>query len=146
MHKHTHQEVISPTQVLRAKGFRVTTGKVKLLEFMKDSGKPVTVQNIFSSWTGKKPNETTLYRSLTDLCRAGIVKRLDLNTGIAHFEYTTDRPHHHHVICLGCGVIEEIEHCAVGELQKKIIKESVMFTDIDSHNLEFFGHCVGCCQ
>lgn len=130
--------------ILREKGFRVTEGRLKLLFLLEGLGKPLSIQGILSRWKGKPPDQTTLYRSLTDLGAAGIVRRIDLNTGVAHFEYTPDRPHHHHVICTICGSIEEISECSVEPFEKKIIRESTQFTKINTHTLEFFGECTQC--
>jgi Fur family transcriptional regulator, ferric uptake regulator len=143
MHKH---KGIDASGVLREKGFRLTVGRLKLLSLLEHSGKPLSIKKILSSWKGKIPDTATLYRSLTDLTASGIVRRIDLNTGVAHFEYTPDRPHHHHVVCTGCGSIEEIEECSVDSLQKKILRESTQFTKINTHNLEFFGECNKCIQ
>ena len=144
MHKNHNVIPFSLVEVLHSRGFRVTSSRIKLLELLKQVGRPLTIQSILAIWVGVKPNETTLYRSLSDLSEARIVKRLDLNTGTAHYEYTPDRPHHHQVVCLECGVVEEIERCSVGSLQKKIEKESSLFKIIEAHNLEFYGHCLSC--
>ncbi len=139
-----HRDPISIPDLLRTKGFRVTKGKVALLQLLLKIGQPVSIQEVLSLWQGKTPVETTLYRSLADLSEAGIVRRIDLNTGTAHFEYSPHRPHHHHVVCTHCGVIEEIEQCSVSALQKKIIRDSSRFEKILTHNLEFFGLCLKC--
>ncbi len=131
-------------EILRERGFRITVGRLKLLALLERAGKPLSIQNIVSSWNGKLPDVATLYRSLTDLTAAGIICRTFLNTGVAHFEYTPDRTHHHHVVCTGCGSIEEIEECSVDLLEKKILRESAQFTKINTHNLEFFGECNKC--
>jgi len=131
-------------QVLQNAGFRATTNRVKLLGLLEAVGTQLSVQTIATLWKGKIPNITTLYRSLTDLSAKGVIRRIDLNTGIAHFEYTPSRPHHHHVVCTACGCIEEIEQCSVGALQKKVIQDSTLFTKINTHSLEFFGECNEC--
>lgn len=145
MEKHLHGEE-SITGVLREAGFRATGSRVELLSLLAKIGTPLSVQKIAELWKGKPPDITTLYRSLTDLSSAGIVRRIDLNTGIAHFEYTPNRPHHHHIVCRMCGKIEELTHCAIGGLEKKILKESAHFKSIHTHSLEFFGQCTACTQ
>ena len=132
-------------EALRAGGFRVTGGRVALLELLFGARKPLSIQGVLERWKGTPPDQATLYRTLTDLAAAGIVRRVDLNTGTAHFEYTPDRPHHHHIVCDGCGVIEDVESCAVGALQQELAKSS-QFASIYSHNLEFFGRCTGCAK
>lgn len=140
-HKH---EIISSDEVLRKNGFRVTKGRLELLTLLERSGQPLSIQQIITLWKGVPPNTTTLYRSLTDLSLSGVVRRIDLNTGVAHFEYTPDRPHHHHIICNDCGTIEEIAGCSLRALEKEIVQVSKQFKNISTHNLEFFGHCIRC--
>jgi Fur family ferric uptake transcriptional regulator len=129
---------------LRGSGFRVTRGRIALLHLLKKARKPLSIQEIVKIGHGKTMDQATIYRTLTDLAAAGIVRRADLNTGTAHFEYTPDRPHHHHLVCTDCGTIEDIETCAVETLQKNVVRSSKQFTDIYSHNLEFFGRCKKC--
>jgi Fe2+ or Zn2+ uptake regulation protein len=130
--------------VLHAGGFRVTSTRVNLLQLLEHVDKPLSIQRIVTLWKGKAPNTTTLYRSLTDLTEAGIVRRIDLNTGIAHFEYTPHRSHHHHIICNSCGRVEEFNHCSLSSIEKDMTQKSEYFKSIYSHNLEFFGHCTTC--
>jgi Fur family transcriptional regulator, ferric uptake regulator len=129
---------------LRDHGFRITEGRIKLLKLLYTAREPLSIQAVSGLWKGKQLNQTTLYRTLTDLTEAGIVRRVDLNTGTAHFEYTPDRPHHHHIICSDCGTIENIDTCFIGGLQEKLTQDSKRFKNIYSHNLEFFGHCKSC--
>ncbi|MEN9413026.1 MAG: Ferric uptake regulator, Fur family [Candidatus Parcubacteria bacterium] len=141
LHKHTSR--VSPADVLRAHGFRVTTGRTKLLELLARAGTPLSIQKLHTLLRGTQ-DQATLYRTLTDLAAAGIVQRADMNTGTAHFEYTPGREHHHHVVCTDCGTVEDIDECALDELEHKITKRAKKFVHISSHNLEFFGQCVGC--
>lgn len=131
-------------ELFRTNGFRITTGRMKLLQLLSKAQKPLSVLEISKRWKTKAPNQTTLYRTLTALAKAGIVKRVDLNTSAVHFEYTPGLPHHHHVICTDCGVIEDVEDCSVEKLQTQIMHESKRFKSIYSHSLEFFGQCKGC--
>ncbi|MEY3784153.1 MAG: zinc-specific metallo-regulatory protein [Candidatus Parcubacteria bacterium] len=128
---------------LRTHSFRITTARVKLLLLLRRIGKPLSIQDILSHWSDA-PNQATVYRMLTDLSDAGIIKRVATQSGTAHFEYTPDYPHHHHAICTDCGTIEDIQHCFVDSIQKQVIKDLETFSSIDSHSLEFFGRCNKC--
>ncbi len=143
MKKHA-QSTDEIVDVLRTGGFRATTGRIQLLLLLEKAGTPLSIQKIAEIWKGRVPDIATLYRSLTDLNSAGIVRRIDLNSGTAHFEYTPSRPHHHHIVCNDCGKVEELEHCSVSGLEKKLMRESEHFKSIYSHNLEFFGRCTAC--
>ena len=136
-----HAETEHAADVLRAKGFRVTRGRVGLLSLLQKSGKPLSIQSLLKA--KGSPDQATLYRTLTDLADAGIVKRVDLNTGVAHFEYTPDRPHHHHIVCTDCGTIEDIETCSIESLQRQALRSSG-FKTIYSHTVDFFGVCKNC--
>lgn len=138
-----HTEIKSAGDVLREHGFRVTSGRVRLLDVLQKASKPLSIQMILSK-RNIGLDQANLYRTLTDLADVGIVKRVDLNTGIAHFEYTPDRPHHHHAICTDCGTVEDTESCSLESLQKDILRDSSKFRSIYSHNLEFFGLCRSC--
>jgi Fe2+ or Zn2+ uptake regulation protein len=147
---HTHQghkhivHTADAGAVLRVHGFRVTRVRTALLELLQSVGTPLSVQGILECWLDKIPDTATLYRSLTDLHAAGIVKRIELGTGMAHFEYTPHRPHHHHLVCTTCGMIEELEHCSLAGVEEQVLAESQLFKSIYSHNLEFFGQCTIC--
>jgi Fur family transcriptional regulator, ferric uptake regulator len=143
MDKKTVEE-IALEKLLRADGFRITSGRMKLFQLLAKAQKPLSIQAISKRWRGMPPNPTTLYRTLTDLAKVGIVRRVDLNTGTAHFEYTPDSPHHHHVVCTDCGVMEDVESCSVEKLQTQVMKNSRRFKSIYSHSLEFFGRCESC--
>lgn len=145
-HKHAEEVVTEKdfVEVLKSHSFRVTSGKINLLSVLNKAQKPLSVIQILELWKGKKPDQATLYRSLTNLANKGIIKRIDLNTGTAHFEYTPSNPHHHHLICSDCGTVEDVAICSIDTLENKIIKKSKAFKSIYSHNLEFFGHCTSC--
>lgn len=144
MDTHAH-EVPAPADVLRAHGFRVTRGRTRLLDILARSGKPLSVQELRTKLKAAL-DQATLYRTLTDLATAGIVRRVDLNTGTAHFEYTPGREHHHHVVCTGCGTIEDIDDCMLGGLEERVAKHAKGFARISSHALEFFGQCLRCAR
>ena len=145
-HTHVHTETASTdvAAVLRACGFRVTTGRSRLLRLLEDAGTPLSIQEIEKRWRGNVPDTATLYRSLTDLHAAGIVRRVDLGTGAVHFEFTPNRPHHHHIVCIRCGEIEELEQCVLGDIEHTLTLTTKQFASIASHSLEFFGECVAC--
>ena len=131
-------------QVLRSHGFRATATRVALLRLLRAAGRPLAVAKIQAIWPGSAPDHTTLYRALTDLAAAGVIRRTDLNSGVAHFEYAPDRPHHHHIVCTDCGRIEELDHCVGQTLESRALAHTPAFASINDHVLEFFGTCQQC--
>ncbi|HUO50514.1 MAG TPA: Fur family transcriptional regulator [Candidatus Paceibacterota bacterium] len=129
-------------ELLREHGFRSTKSRVKLLETLQKLGKPVSIQTLRATWEKDCPDQVTLYRALEALAESGIIQRVDLGHSHAHYEF--QKEHHHHVICTSCGAIEDVEHCDITPLEKAVAKRSSKFSRIDSHSLEFFGHCDNC--
>jgi Fur family ferric uptake transcriptional regulator len=128
--------------ILKEKGFKATPGRLQLLEALAHVEKPLTVMEI-KKRLHSRLNEVTLYRALEAFEHMGMVRRVDLNHDHAHYELALGRLHHDHVVCAECGTVEDIEGCALTSLQKSALKQSG-FTNIYSHNLEFFGLCKQC--
>lgn len=91
---------------------------------------------------GKKSfDTTTAYRTLETLLRRGMVRRIDLDQHRALYEMAED--HHHHAVCVSCGLIRDVSMCLPASLDEKV-RAAVRFESIDSHALEFFGMCSAC--
>ena len=127
---------------LKEAGFKATPGRLQLLEALWKESKPLTVIEI-QKRLHHHLNEVTLYRALEAFAQAGIVRRADFGHDHAHYELAIGKVHHDHAVCTKCGVVEDIEGCALVPLEKKALRQS-NFRNIYSHNLEFFGLCKKC--
>lgn len=119
---------------------RATPQRLLLLSLLRKHTKPVSVEDLLKEGRGKF-DMTTAYRTLETLLRHGIVRRVGLDQERALFEMADD--HHHHAICVSCGVIRDVSACVSPALDEKVCK-AVRFERIDSHALEFFGVCAAC--
>jgi Fe2+ or Zn2+ uptake regulation protein len=129
--------------LLRKNGFRVTKAKEALLTLLEETGIPLSVHDIMSRWK-KPPNQATVYRILTDLTAANIVRCINTIGGISLYEYTPHKPHHHHAICTDCGAVADIPICLGGHLEEKALSHVTNFTTITTHELTFYGTCIKC--
>lgn len=91
---------------------------------------------------------SSLYRTLGVLENAGVVAPHHGSRGVTRYEIADWlRGHHHHVVCVECGAVEDIEISARDErLLDELIgaaSESVAFDPID-HSLEIVGRCSNC--
>jgi len=86
----------------------------------------------------------TVYRSMHLLEEMGMVKRFHFGRGGARFELLEegDDGHHHHLVCVECSQVVEIEDCFPTELEQRIARRNG-FKSV-THHLEFFGVCPGC--
>ncbi|MEK9157278.1 MAG: transcriptional repressor [Patescibacteria group bacterium] len=130
------------SDVLRAADLRVTKPRLAVLAFLSMQKRPVSLQRIAAYVNGT--NLTTVYRMIETFLEKGILRGCDVGHG--HMDYElADLPHHHHVICTSCGLIEEVEECSDNErLHKKTLRASRKFSAITDHQSTFYGQCTSC--
>lgn len=128
--------------LLRKAGMKITPGHLEILSFIFKSKKPISSQDVIDN-IGKKLNSATVYRCIAKLKNSGIIRQIDLRQNHAHYEFF-DMAHHHHIICTGCGRIEDIEDCNLPAIHEQILQETAQFTNILHHSLEFYGLCKKC--
>jgi Fur family transcriptional regulator, ferric uptake regulator len=128
--------------LLRKAGMKATRGHLAIISFIKKSKKPISSQDVIDG-IGIKLDPATIYRCMSKLKDSGIIRQIDLRQNHAHFEFF-DMEHHHHIICTGCGKIEDIEDCNLEATHKQILEQTKQFTKIRHHSLEFYGLCKKC--
>ncbi|NBS69021.1 transcriptional repressor [bacterium] len=130
------------SSLLRESGLRVTRPRLAFLAYLSAQKRPVGLQSIAAHL--KDANLTTIYRMIEAFLEAGILQGCDVGHG--HMDYElADLPHHHHVICTSCGLIEEVEECANDQmLHRQTLRASKKFSSIDAHQATFYGVCKSC--
>lgn len=128
--------------LLKEKGLRKTTGRLRVLEILSKEEKPIGIDHLAK----KLPdiNFVTLYRMMDDFKEAGIIDEYNVGHGHADYELSS-RPHHHHAVCEDCGLIEDVYSCdAACGFQKEVLKASKSFKEIKTTQATFFGLCKKC--
>lgn len=91
---------------------------------------------------------SSLYRSLTVLDEAGVLERHHDADGLARFELAEWLTgHHHHVVCVKCGTVEDVKlDAAEEELLDRLARRAADVTGWaeTGHNLEVEGLCPAC--
>lgn len=129
---------------LKDKKVRITKARKALLTIFESSTKPESVLNILSrlSKKGVKVNKTTVYRELSFLLKQGLIKEVYTDPTKIQYE-SSYLDHHHHLICTGCGMVDDVEmENELKYTEDKILKTK-RFKVID-HSLEFYGFCANC--
>jgi Fur family ferric uptake transcriptional regulator len=86
---------------------------------------------------------TTVYRNLSLLIRAGIIRRATISDeGGARYEFIWGLSHHDHLVCSRCGKQVEFYYPAIDALQDVVAKEHGF--RLQSHHLELVGLCPEC--
>lgn len=123
---------------LKEVGLRATPARIAILGLLQADARPTEVKTILRKLKAKAPDQATVYRVLSSLVEAGLVKTVSLKAGIESYEIA-DLPHHHHLTCEKCGYVEDVEVCI-----KTPTPTSRSFRSVNSHRLEFSGICNNC--
>jgi Fur family ferric uptake transcriptional regulator len=129
---------------LRRKSRKVTGPRQAILGILRRHPHPLSIREIFSQLGAGDCDLATVYRSMHLLEEMGMVKRFHFGRGGARFELLEegDDGHHHHLVCVQCSQVVEIEDCFPTELEQRIARRNG-FKSV-THHLEFFGVCPGC--
>lgn len=132
------------TEMLKEAGLRVTDHRLAVLEAVAKVKQPITVYELVDDLR-KKHNidQATVYRNLSSLHEAGVLRRLDFNHGHAHYELETGRPLHS-LVCSNCETIEKIEGISIDDTVKKMLRKSKKFKSTRTHSMEIYGLCKSC--
>ncbi len=128
-------------ELIKKSSLKATSTRVALLDTLHEAGHPMTALELRSNI--KNIDLVTVYRGLRSFLQHGLVREVHLKNGPARYE-SAESQHHHHLVCTGCGVIDELPSCEVSELESQALKHSKRFTSISEHSLEFFGSCRAC--
>ena len=131
--------------VLRKGGFKATPARLAILEIFKKSKQPLAAQEIIDALP-RDTDQATVYRTLKSLKLKGIIRQVDLRHNHAHYELASVDEHHHHIICIHCGKIEDVPHAGARTLETAVLRESKFFAEIQQHSLEFYGICKTCAR
>lgn len=130
--------------MLKESGLRVTGHRIAVLEAVAKVRQPVTVYELVEDLRKKENiDQATVYRNLSSLHEAGLLRRLDFNHGHAHYELETGRASYN-LVCSNCETIEKIEGISMDDMAKKMIKKSKKFKQTTAHSMEIYGLCKSC--
>ena len=128
----------------KKQGYRMTKNRSALLELFLNEEHPLSVEEIQKKLKRKKVTSdlSTIYRELDFLKQESVIHEVTFKERKRLFELGF-KNHHHHLFCLKCEKIEEVEMDKELELLERKIARSRKFK-IQSHVLEFFGLCSTC--
>lgn len=120
---------------------RLTPQRRAVLDLIADREGSFTAVEIFQAGRRKKSRLglATVYRTVDLLRRTGSVRPL---AGDARPAYVRCEPgHHHHLVCLACGAVEETDLC--GAPSPAELKRRYGFK-AETHELDVYGTCARC--
>ena len=133
--------------VLRKAGLKVTTPRLRILEFLETSAqRHVTAEDVYRALLGtdEEVGLATIYRVLTQFEQAGMVQRHHFESERSVFELGTGLGpcHHDHLVCERCGAVLEFRDDAIEAAQQRVAAERGF--RVTDHSLYIHGVCAKC--
>ncbi len=135
----THDDIRS---LFKGKGLKVTPQRVAIYKALAGTTCHPTASDLYHQVARDYPmiSPNTVYYTLSTLREAGMVKEVNYWHDQARFDANVTP--HHHLICLGCRTILDIENRALNRLtSSSAIPQEFQVID---HQVEFYGYCRTC--
>ena len=128
---------------LKKNELKLTVPRKSILEVLAKEHGPFTADEIQKQMPKKTCDTATIYRSLSSMEEAGLLRRCEFGDGIARYELRepNDEHHHHHLICRVCKKVDIIDDEEIEKIDKFATQKG--YSQV-SHILEFFGVCPNC--
>ena len=124
---------------LEERGHRLTPPRLAVLAAVLAQKGHFTVEDVMHGCP--RIGRATVFRAMRMLTDSGIVCRVLLEDGSLHYRISR-HGHHHHVVCVSCGGVRDLDTCAVGGLVQSLAQSTGF--EIEGHWLEFYGRCAAC--
>ena len=129
---------------LKKAGLKATLPRVKILQILEENPlRHMSAEDVYKVLlgTGEDVGLATVYRVLTQFETAGLVSRHHFEGGQSVFEINQGE-HHDHILCVGCGKVDEFVDEIIEQRQRAIAKKAgYVMTD---HSLYIYGMCSEC--
>jgi len=134
--------------LLKESNLRITSQRKAILEILYNCrGHHLEAENIYELLTAKDNNKkiglATVYRTLELFEKIGIVSRLSMENSSARYELVMyDKLMHHHLICLKCGKLEELDDRIAEEFKNRILEDKGF--EVADKSMKIYGYCSSC--
>ncbi|CAM4146042.1 Fur family transcriptional regulator [Lacicoccus alkaliphilus] len=120
--------------------------EVTLKVLLENESDHLSAEDVFMKVKEKYPEIglATVYRTLELLNELKILDKINFGDGVSRYDLRKEGAEHfhHHLVCISCGSVEEIEEDLLGDVES--IVESDFHFKITDHRLTFHGVCKHC--
>lgn len=132
---------------LKEKGYKLTPQRKAILDIILETeGKHLSAEEIYELTKDKCPETglATVYRTMQMLDEIGLIYKHNFDDGRSRYEIShhNEDHQHHHLICLSCNKVIEVEEDLLEQLEEGIERKYNFV--INNHNVKFFGYCENC--
>jgi len=126
---------------LEASGHRYTTQRAAVYTYLRNVKSHPTADEIFTNVRKEKPDISlaTVYKALEAFVSAGAARKLEFGGGPSRYDGRTDD--HHHVRCLKCGVVHDVDDQVVTLNSEHPTRDGF---EVVGYRLELLGYCHDC--
>ena len=129
---------------LKSTGLKATLPRLKILEiFQSGDQRHMTAEDVYRVLLNHHSDIglATVYRVLTQFEQAGILERSHFESGKAVYELN-EGTHHDHLVCTGCGKVEEFYDAEIERRQQMVAKDKGWA--LQDHAMSLYGLCADC--
>jgi len=138
---------------LKAVGYKMTKGRRAIMDILIASEGHLSAKEVYFKAHSLQHTLSlaSVYRTLEIFVKMGLVSKFNLKDGMARYELAEDpggKRHHHHLICISCGIIIDYGDFSGNELDllrqtEKRLSVKYGFT-IANHTIHYYGLCNKC--
>jgi Fur family ferric uptake transcriptional regulator len=125
--------------------YKLTQQRKAVLEVMQDKrGEHLSAEEVLYEARKKVPNLgiATVYRTLERLATIDVLYKTIFDEGKYRYELSDQAEHqHHHILCISCSRIFEVEDGLLDSLEKHLEKDGF---EIVNHQLKIYAYCPDC--
>lgn len=126
---------------LRSRGLKATLPRLQILEvFQRTAARHLSAEDVYRLLLeqGDEVGLATVYRVLTQLHHAGLLKQAHFEAGRAVYELD-DGTHHDHLVCTTCGRVQEFHDEGIEQRQQRIAAAHGF--EVVEHAHILYGRC-----
>ena len=138
------QELKILTDFIKEKGLKQTSQREIILRVFLEAPNHLSVDEITRRVqdVDRKIGASTVYRTMKIIVECGLASESPVLSGKACFEKAFQRELHDHLICKGCGGIQEFSNSLIQAALEKVSREFGF--EMRDRKVEVYGFCQKC--
>ena len=141
-----HAEILRAFEAfLAGHKLKLTRQRARIFERAFATHEHFTAEALYA-WLAAQPgprvSRATVYRTLALLVDGEFMRSMDVGRGELVYEHVLGHGHHDHMVCLGCGRIEEFHDERIEALQIEAANKKGF--ELVEHDHRLLGYCRGC--